>query len=401
VIIPPPFAGAPLLFSLDPEVDYLNNGGFGAPPIAVQRAQARLRAEMEANPTRFLTRGLLDRMDAARERLSRFVGAEPELTALVANTTAGVSLVLHSLDLRRGDEVVTTDHGYGSVELAISGHGGTPVVAPVDLAAGDDEVVAAVLAACTARTRLVVIDLITSATARIFPVAKVAAAVRDACGQRVPVLVDGAHAPGSIALDVAALDADFFIGNLHKWAYAPRGTALLRVAPQWRERVRPMVVSWSQPTGFPHSVEFQGSLDYTGWLAAPVGLEVLDAFGAPRVREHNDQLAAYGQGVLAASLGERFGAAESGEGTLADALAQRALPQPGGALPMRIIPLPAWLTMDRAELQVLIAQRLRTEVAITRWRERSWLRVCAQVYNTPAQYDRLAERLPDLLATLA
>jgi isopenicillin-N epimerase len=379
VISPSPLPGAALLFSLDPAVDYLNNGGFGAAPVPVQRRQAQLRAEMEANPTRFLTRGLLERLDLARGRLARFVGAEPELSALVANTTAGVSLVLRGLDLRPGDEVITTDHGYGAVELAIAGHGGTPVVVPVDLAATAQELVAAVRAAHTPRTRLVVIDLVSSATAQVFPVAAVTAALR---ADGVPVLIDGAHAPGSVPLDVAGLGADFFVGNLHKWAYAPRGTALLRVAPQWRDRLRPLVVSWSQPEGYPRAVEFQGTLDYTGWLAAPTGLEVLAALGVDRVREHNDQLAGYGQRVVAQALGVTE------------------LPQPGAALPMRIIPLPADLSIDRAELQALIADRLAAEVAVTRWRDRTWLRLCAQVYNTAGQYDRLAERLPALLATL-
>jgi isopenicillin-N epimerase len=142
------------------------------------------------------------------------------------------------------------------------------------------------------------------------------------------------------------------------------------------------VVSWSQPEGYPRAVEFQGTLDYTGWLAAPTGLEVLVALGADRVRAHNDQLAGYGQRVVAQALGVTE------------------LPQPGAALPMRIIPLPAELSIDRQDLQALIADRLAAEVAVTRWRDRTWLRLCAQVYNTAGQYDRLAERLPALLATL-
>jgi isopenicillin-N epimerase len=389
VTAPAPLPGARLLVSLDPTIDQLNHGAFGAAPLAVQRVQQRLRDEMEASPPRFLTRGLAERMTHARTHLAAFIGADPRHTALVANPTAGVSVVLHTLGLRPGDEVITTDHGYGAVDLAIAGHGGRRVVAPVKLDASDDDVVAAVLAARTPRTRLVIIDL-TSPTARIMPAARVVAAMR-AVG--VPVLVDAAHAPGAVPLDVAALGADFFVGNVHKWAYAPRGTALLAVAPQWQPRMRPLMVSWAEPDGFPANVEFQGSLDYTGWLAAPTGLYVLRSLGVERVRRHNDQLAAYGQRVLAQAL---------------DVANPRSRPAP---LPMRLIPLPpvnlppvdlpGERGLPAGRLRELIAEELRTDLAITSWRGRLWLRICAQVYNTAEQYERLAERLPGLLKSLA
>jgi len=380
VIAPAPLPGARLLFSLDAGVDHLNHGSFGAPPIAVQRAQQRLRDEMESNPIRFITRGLFERLAHARTHLAAFINAVPERTALVANTTAGVSLVLRSVGLQPGDEVITTDHGYGAVDLAVEGYGGTRVVAPVPLDADDDAVVAAVLAKRGPRTRLAIVDLITAPTARLLPAAKIVAALQAA---GVPVLVDGAHAPGAVPLDVSAIGADFFVGNIHKWAYAPRGTALLAVSEHWQPRMRPVVVSWAQPEGFPANVEFQGSLDYTGWLAAPTGLFVLRSLGVEEVRAHNDQLAGYGQAVLA------------------DALAVREVPAPGGALPMRLIPLPESLRMEARPLRNLIADRLSAEVAITLWRDRLWLRICAQVYNTAAQYERLAAGLPPLLRELS
>ena len=376
---PSPFPGADLLFPLDPQVDQLNHGGFGVAPYPVMRAQQVLRDEMEANPTRFMTRGLHERVERARTELAASIGAAAERSAVVGNTTTGVSLVLRSMGFSAGDEVIATDHGYGAVDLAIGGYGGRVVRVPVDLDASADELVAALLAARTPRTRLVVVDLISSPTARLFPVAEVARSMRAA---RLPLLVDGAHAPGAVPLDVTAIGADFFVGNLHKWAYAPRGTALLVVGEEWVGRMRPLVVSWADPEGFPRSVEFSGSLDYTGWLAAPTGLTVLHELGVERVRAHNDQLAAYAQRVLA------------------DALAVADPPQPAGPVPMRIVPLPR-LGMAREKLQGMIAEQLCTEVAVTNWRDQLWLRVCAQVYNTPEQYHRLADRLPALLADLA
>src|SRR5690242_11096142 len=128
-----PFAGADQLFPLDPRIDQLNHGGFGVAPLPVMRAQQSLRDEMEANPTRFMTRGLQERVEQVRTELAGFIGAAPERSALVGNTTTGVSMVLHTMGLSAGDEVITTDHGYGAVELAVSGYGGRLVPVPVEL----------------------------------------------------------------------------------------------------------------------------------------------------------------------------------------------------------------------------------------------------------------------------
>ena len=382
---PPPVPGARLLFSLDPAVVHLNHGAFGAVPVPVQRAQQRLRDEMDANPVRFFTRGLGERLAHGRRHLASFLGADPDHTTLVTNTTTAVSVVLASLDLAAGDEIVTTDHGYGAVDLAVARActrtGAKHVVAPVPLLATDDEIVAAVTATVRAdRTRLVIVDLVTSPTARVFPAARIVAQLRT---RGVPVFVDGAHAPGSLPLDVSALDADFFVGNLHKWAYAPRGTALFTVAGAWVPRIRPLVVSWADADGFPARHESLGTRDYTGWLAAPAGLFVLRSLGVSRVREHNDALAGYGQRVLAQALH-----ADPNE-----------VPDPGAALPMRVVPLPLRPADPQAaqDFRNHIADRSGIEVSVPFWRGQALLRICAQVYNTAQDYQRLAQALPGLL----
>ncbi|PWU44525.1 aminotransferase [Micromonospora globispora] len=385
---PEPIPGARLLFSLDPSVSHLNHGSFGAVPVVVQRAQQRLRDEMESNPLRFFTQGLVDRIAHTRRHLATFLGADPDGTALVGNATTGVAVVLQSLGLRAGDEVVTTDHGYGAVTFSVEREcrrtGAVSRTLRVPLAASDEEVVEIVRAGLRpGRTKLLIIDQIASATARLFPTAAVAGVARE---HGVPVLVDAAHAPGMLPTTVASVGADFWVGNLHKWAYAPRGTAALVVAEPWRERIEPLVVSWEQEAGFPGRVEWQATLDYTPWLAAPVGLFALRSLGLDRVRAHNAALAAYGQRVVGDGLG----------------VAPADLPEPGGpTLAMRLIPLPPGVatTMDAAkELQVRIAERLAAEVAVMSWNGRGWLRLCGQVYNTPDEYDRLAVRLPTLLA---
>lgn len=320
---PEPIPGARLLFSLDPAVAHLNHGSFGAVPIGVQRAQQRLRDEMDANPMRFFAIDLDERVAHVRRHLAAFLGADPHGSAIVDNATTGVAITLNSLELNPGDEIVTTTHGYGAVGVAVRDAcrrtGAVSRVVALPLAPEDAEVVRQVRAACSARTKLIIVDAITSPTARLLPVDRIAEVGREV---GAAVLVDAAHAPGQLGTPVSAVDADFWVGNLHKWAFAPRSTALLTVAPQWRTRIRPLVVSWAEPEGFLSNVEEAGTLDYTAWLAAPSGVFVLRTLGLDRVRAHNAALARYGQQVVGAALG------------LDD------LPDPGGPLPMRLIPLP-------------------------------------------------------------
>ncbi|GAA2222089.1 aminotransferase class V-fold PLP-dependent enzyme [Micromonospora olivasterospora] len=385
---PEPIPGARLLFSLDPAVSHLNHGSFGAVPVNVQRVQQRLRDEMEANPLRFFGPGLVDRIAHTRRHLAAFLGADPDGTALVGNATTGVAVVLQSLGLRPGDEVVTTDHGYGAVGYSVDREcrrtGATHRVLRVPLTATDEQIVEIVRAGLRpGRTRLLVVDQLTSATARLFPAAALVGIGHE---HDVPVLVDAAHAPGMLPAPVGGIGADFWVGNLHKWGYAPRGTAVLVVAPSWRDRIEPLIVSWEQPAGFPGNVEWQATLDYTSWLAAPAGVWTLRTLGVDRVRAHNAALAAYGQRVVGDGLG----------------VAPANLPEPGGpTVAMRIVPLPAGTATTIEEARALrgrIAERLATEVNVMSWDGRGWLRLCGQVYNSPDEYERLAVRLPTLLA---
>ncbi|KAB1941301.1 aminotransferase class V-fold PLP-dependent enzyme [Micromonospora sp. ALFpr18c] len=385
---PEPIPGARLLFSLDPAVSHLNHGSFGAVPIGVQRVQQRLRDEMEANPLRFFTQGLVGRVAHTRRHLAGFLGADPDGSALVGNTTTGVAVVLQSVGLRPGDEVLSTDHGYGAVSLSIQREcrriGAVSRVLPIPLAATDEQIVQTIRAGLRpGRTRLLVVDQLTSATAKLFPAAAIVGVAHE---HGVPVLVDAAHAPGMLSTTVSSIGADFWAGNLHKWAYAPRGTALLAVAPQWRDRIEPLVVSWEQESGYPARVEWQATLDYTSWLAAPAGLFTLRSLDVDRVRAHNAALAAYGQRVVGDALG----------------VPPAQLPDPGGpGVALRLIPLPAGtaLSIEAARaLQTRISERLATEVAVMSWDGRGWLRLTGQVYNTADEYERLAVRLPALLA---
>jgi isopenicillin-N epimerase len=385
---PTAIAGARLLFSLDPAVSYLNHGSFGAVPISVQRTQQRLRDETETNPMKYFVQGLDDRIVHTRRHIAGFLGADPDGSALVTNATAGVSLILQSVRLGPGDEILLTDHAYGAVAMAVRRQcrraGATARTVAVPLDARDSDVVSRIRNALRpGRTKLLIVDQLTSPTAKALPVRAIAAAARE---HDIPILVDAAHAPGMLPVDVSALGADFWVGNLHKWAFAPRGTALLAVAPAWRRRIDPLIVSWQQDQGFPSSVEFQGTVDYTPWLSAPAGLFLLRTLGVDAVRAHNAALAAYGQRVVGAAL------------EVAD------LPDPGDpAVSMRILPLPAGMATTYPEAHALrqhIADKLAVETAVNAWGGRGWLRLSAQIYNRPDEYDRLAEHLPALLHAL-
>ena len=370
-------------FGLDPDITHLNHGAFGVAPVAVREAAAAWRARAERNPHRFNRVELPGLIAAARERAARFLGADPARCAWVRNVSEGTSAVLGSLDLRAGDELLTGVHGYGAVRIALLRHaaraGARVTEASFPAGAGDEEVAAAYAAACTPRTRLAVVDRITSPTAAVLPVAAVAAAVRE----RAPgalVLADAAHAPGQLDDDVAALGADHWVGNLHKWAYTPRGSAILWSRPG--ADVTPGVLSWQLEQGYAQSFDYPGTWDYAGWLAVPDGLAYWAGLGGWDAVARQAALAAHGQAVLAAALGT----------------ALAGLP-PVPAPMMRLVPLPAGAGAS-AEAASALYEALsarRVEVAPVCCGGQGYLRVAAAPYNTPGDYERLAAAVSDVL----
>jgi isopenicillin-N epimerase len=393
------WAGRRELFTLDPAVAHLNHGGFGAVPRPVQRAQQRLRDELEANPTAFITRGLLDRVGHTRNHLARFVGAPGDGVALVPNATAAATVVLGSVHLEAGQEILVTDHGYGAVRLAaeeFAGRVGASVrEVHIPLLADDAEVVQRLVDALRpGRTRMVVVDHVASPTAKLFPVDLLARELR---AHDALVLVDAAHGPGMLDIDLAGSghDADFWLGNLHKWAFTPRPTGLLWAAPAHRADIRPLSVSWEHPRGFPTALEFAGTLDYTAWLAAPTGVHVLRSLGVQTVRTHNADLAAQGQRVVATAVTQLRGS--SGDRLLdlardgqlgSDVVSMRVVPLPGVAPDLESV----------AALRSRLAGEHHVEVAASVWGGRALLRLSAQIYNRVEDYERLARALRLVLA---
>ncbi|MFE0463175.1 aminotransferase class V-fold PLP-dependent enzyme [Kitasatospora sp. NPDC058965] len=378
---PEPIDGAAELFALDPGVAHLNHGSYGAVPREVRRAQAALRAEQEADPDGFFLE-LPGRVAATRTAIAPLLGTDPAGLALLGNVTEAVAVALDSIPFAPGDEILVTDHGYGVVNRAAERRaaecGAGVRTVPVALDAADPG--EAVLAALGPRTRAVVVDRVTSPTAREFATRELVAAL---AARGVITLVDAAHAPGMLdpQLDAAVGGPDFWFGNLHKWAFAPRPTAVLAVAPAWRERVRPLTYSWEHEGGYPGNVEWRGTADYTGWLAAPVGLALMERLGVARVREHNERLAAYGQALLV----ERAGLG--------------ALPGSPG-VSMRAVRLPAGVAEREEQVRPLMAavrERLGARIAVRPWAGGGVLRISAQVYNRAEEYERLADGLKGVL----
>jgi isopenicillin-N epimerase len=368
-------------FGLDPDVLHLNHGAFGVSPVAVRRAAAAWREHAERNPHRFNRVELPPLIAAARERAAGFLGVDPSRTAWVRNVSEGVSAVLGSLGLGPGDELVMSTHGYGAVGMALRYHaaraGAEVIEATFPVGAADAAIVSAYADACSSRTRLVVIDRITSPTATVVPAAAVAAAV---AGPGRSVLVDAAHAPGQLDDDIAALGADHWVGNLHKWAYTPRGSAILWSRPG--AEVAPTVLSWQLQDGYAASFDYPGTWDYAGWLAAPDGLTHWAALGGWQTVACLADLVSEGQERVAGALGVPL------EGL-------PAVPAPT----MRLVPLPDGVLSSpgQADMFYEALSRERVEVAPVHFAGTGYLRVAAAPYNTPDDYNRLADAVRELL----
>ncbi|MFI6684077.1 aminotransferase class V-fold PLP-dependent enzyme [Streptomyces sp. NPDC050485] len=371
------FPGGARLFGLSPRVAHLNHGSFGAVPGPVARARRRLLTEADADPDAFFL-AAPDRLATARGRVADHLGADREGIAFVTNATEAANLVMDTLRLRQDDEILVTDHGYGTVVSAAASRARLNTVALDPALPDEDAVHQTVLAAVTPRTTVALLDQISSPTARPIATPRLLA---DLAERGVTTVVDGAHAPGMLA-DPLAGRPDFWFGNLHKWGYAPPGSAVLAVAAAHRAAVPAPVPSWEDHRGFPRAVEYRATTDYTGWLAAPEGLDLLACLGAQQVRAHNSALAAYGAELLARITG--------------------LTPLPGDdSLAMRALRLPPGVARTHDEATALreeIAARLGCRVLIWPWPGGGGIRICGQIYNRPQEYEHLAAGLHSLLA---
>ena len=378
---------------LKPGTVFLNHGSFGACPKPILQLQEKLRREMEAEPVQFLWRRYEERLEPSRAALAAFLGARSHDLAFVTNSTTGVNAVVRSLKLGRGDELLTTNLDYNACHNvlveATRRAGAKLVTAQIPFPLGSErDVVDAVLGCVSARTRLAMIDHVTSDSALVLPVARI---IRELESRGIDTLVDGAHAPGMVPLDLAKLRPAYYTGNLHKWVCAPKGAAFLWARRDRQEELQPAVISHgnnrprSGYSAFQDRFDWCGTFDPTAWMCVGESIRWLGKLlpgGWEELRERNRALTVAARRTLCTQLGVEAPCPESMLGSMAT------VPLPG-----RLQATPAAGKIDAEQLQLY--DRFGIEVPFSRIGRpaRRYLRFSAQLYNGAADYHFLAGAL--------
>jgi isopenicillin-N epimerase len=388
-------------WSLDPSVTFLNHGAFGAVPLPVLEKLPRWREQLERQPLRFFMREFEELLDTARSQLAVFVGADAAELVFVPNATTGVNSVLRSLPFNPGDELLTTNLEYNSCRNALdfvaSRTGAKVVMATVPFPLDSpNQVVEAVMAQVSPRTRLALLDHVTSQTGLIFPIQQLVSQLRE---QAVDTLVDGAHAPGMVPLNLHEIGATYYTGNCHKWLCAPKGSAFLYVQRHKQSIIRPLTISHGANSRRTDKSRFQLEFDWTGtsdptaYLCVPEAIQFLGSLlpgGWSELMENNRAKALFARELLCEALGVLPPCPAEMIGAIA------------------VVPLPEQLSMYKQGeqsrewpgLQDILFERFNIEVPIIPWSTpfKQMVRISAQLYNTPEQYNYLARALLQLLS---
>lgn len=386
-------AAAPSLWPLDSDVTFLNHGSFGSCPRAVLEVQQQFRERLERQPVAFLVRELECLLDEARGALATFVGADPQDLVFVPNATTGVNTVLHSLRFAPGDELLVSDHEYNAcrnvLNIAAERAGAHVVIVriPFPLRSAE-EIVEAVLAGVTPRTRLALLDHVTSQTGLVFPVQRL---VRELSGRGIETLIDGAHAPGMVPVDLRALGATYYTGNCHKWLCAPKAAAFLHVRRDRQAAIRPLIISHgansprADRSRFLIEFGWMGTLDPSACLSVPTALRFMESLapgGWSEVMQRNRSLALAAREHLCQVLEIERPCPDDLIGSLASLPLPDASDVRPAKSPLYLSPLQDWLLHEH-----------RIEVPIIPWPAppKRLLRISAQLYNSLPQYQRLAD----------
>lgn len=375
-----------LLWPLESDMIFLNHGSYGATPHVVLEEQQRWRDALERQPVRFINQDLPVALRAARDQLAQFLSSVPEALAFVENTTGGIGAVLRSLDFKPGDRIVITDHIYNAIRQTLlhlcERSGAVLEIVTLGLPVASPEAVAEqVCTAIDASVRLVVIDHVASASALLMPVEPIVAHCR---WLGVAVLVDGSHAPGMVDLDLDQLDADYYVGNCHKWLCAPKGAAFLRLAERAREGIHPLAISHQYGRGFPEEFFMVGTRDASAQLSVPAAIAFHQQLGGAALRRSNHERAV----EAGRRIAERLGTTTGAPAVMMGAMATIAMPAAPGAAPA---------TREEANaLKARLWDEDRIEVHVMPFAARLWVRVCMQAYNDLDETDILANRLANL-----
>ena len=364
------------LWGLDYSQLIVNHGSYGATPLEVLAVQDDWRRRMEAAPTAFMTHTLPGAIRGAATAVGKAIGARGEDIALVDNATAAANAILGSLPFAPGDEILVHSHLYGAL-LRTAKHiaartGARVVEAPIPFPDTTPEgVVAAFANALTLRTKIVLVDHITSPSALVFPLDAIIAACRAA---GAPVLVDGAHGPGQVPIDLGKLGAAYYIGNGHKWWMGPKGAGFLWAAPEHQANLHPTIISWGYGTGFTAEFDWTGTRDWSAALALPDAIAFHARLGGPALMAANAAVARAAAERLAARFGTRTGAS-----AMNAAMTLVALPFSGPATDERALALRGMFFDLGCDIPVMALE------------ETLWLRLSVQAYNLPSDFDRLGD----------
>ena len=355
-------------FSLARGTIHANHGSYGAVPNVVAEAQTRLRNEIEANPSRFFRTRYAELMRRAASEVAGLLGGATEDWVFVDNATAGVNTVAAAVGLRAGDEVLTTDQVYGAVRKALLHHTARAdailVEARIRVPVGDETDIVDALEACiTQRTKLAVIDHVTSQSGIVFPVDRLAAMFGE---KGIPILVDGAHAPGMIDVDVPSLAVDWYTGNGHKWLGTPRGCGFLWCRRDRQTTLHPLVISHGYGRGYTAEFDWVGTRDPSPWLSVSAAIDYHRRNGGASLRKRNRELALAAGTRIAAALDTELAAPA---GLLASMVA------------IRLPSLHAFSPDDTEALQIELERRANVEASLTALEGRPWVRLSAAAYN--------------------
>ncbi|MCT7986269.1 aminotransferase class V-fold PLP-dependent enzyme [Laspinema sp. A4] len=376
-------------WSLDPQIIFLNHGSFGACPFPVLEAQEQVRQQLEREPVRFFVREFEPLLDQAREQLAQFVGVDAQDLVFVPNATTGVNSVLRSLHFNPGDELLTTDHEYNAsrnaLEFIADRADARIIVVPVPFPiASKQEIVDAVMGRVTEKTKLVLLDHISSQTGLIFPIEEI---IHQLSPYGIETLIDGAHAPGMLPLNLSEIGATYYSGNCHKWLSAPKGAAFLYVRGDRQQQIRPLTISHGANSPRTDKSRFQLEFDWTGtgdpsaYLSVPAAIQFMGSLlpgGWPELMSRNHQLVFAARQMLCETLGVEIPAPSEMIGSMA------CIPIPDGSAD---------------ELHDELFDRHQIELQVMPWPKspQRVIRISAQIYNNFEQYQQLAGVLKQVL----
>ena len=378
---------------LDPETSFLNHGSFGATPLSVLEEQSRLRNLIESDPVRFFERNYIPLMKAAIGRLSEFMNADSEGLVFVKNTTEGVNTVLRSLDLSPGDEIIVTNHSYqacwNAVDFVTERSDAKTVVVDIPFRVkNEEEIVDLIMDKVTGNTVLAMIDTVTSATGLRMPFEKL---VRNLQGVSVDVLLDAAHGPGIVPLDLKAMDVAYCTGNCHKWICTPKGSAFLHIREDRKGFVKPLSISHgyrfegTDQEKFEYEFGWPGTQDPTAWLCIPHAIDFLGGLvdgGWQEIMEHNTALAIQGREILCGALGTSPPVPDS----MVSSIAAVEMPDEGDVGPM---------SLEGDPFHNFLLDEFGIQVPVFPWKHHNkrYIRISAQLYNHVEEYEFLADCL--------